>query len=72
VSPIDTRDAGKIEHDVTTFAQGSNGGLIVAAAALTVVHRDLIVALAARHRLLAQTLVGLLLRSKMERSSMIF
>jgi putative ABC transport system substrate-binding protein len=51
VSPIDVRDAGEIEHDVTTFAYGSNGGLIVAAAALTVVHRDLIVGLAARHRL---------------------
>jgi ABC-type uncharacterized transport system substrate-binding protein len=51
VSPIDARDAGEIELDVTTFAQGANGGLIVAAAALTVVHRDLIVALAARHRL---------------------
>jgi putative ABC transport system substrate-binding protein len=33
------------------FARGSNGGLIVSAAALTIVHRDLIIGLAARHRL---------------------
>jgi putative ABC transport system substrate-binding protein len=51
VSPIDVRDATEIEHTVTAFATGPNGGLIVTAAALTVVHRDLIIALAARHRL---------------------
>ena len=36
---------------MTAFARESNGGLIVAAAARTVVHRDLIVALAERYRL---------------------
>ena len=49
--PIGVRDAGAIEHDVTAFARGSNGGLIVSAAALTIVHRELIITLAARHRL---------------------
>jgi putative ABC transport system substrate-binding protein len=49
--PIGVRDASEIEHDVTAFARGSNGGLIVSAAALTIVHRDLIITLAARHRL---------------------
>jgi putative ABC transport system substrate-binding protein len=51
VSPIGVRDAGEIEHGVTAFARGSNDGLIVSAAALTIVHRDLIIALAARYRL---------------------
>ncbi len=51
VSPIDVRDAGEIERAVTAFARGSNGGLIVTASALAVVHRDLIITLAARHKL---------------------
>jgi putative ABC transport system substrate-binding protein len=51
VSPIGVRDAGEIEHGVTAFARGSNDGLIVSAAALTIVRRDLIIALAARYRL---------------------
>jgi putative tryptophan/tyrosine transport system substrate-binding protein len=49
--PIDVRDAGEIERAITAFAQGSNGGLIVAGSPAAVVHRDLIVTLAARHRL---------------------
>src|SRR5262249_3725819 len=44
-------DAGEIELAIATFAHSSNGGLIVTASALAAVHRDLIVALAARHRL---------------------
>ena len=51
LSPVDVRDAGEIERAVTAFAQGSNGGLIVTGGALAIVHRQLIVALAARHRL---------------------
>jgi putative tryptophan/tyrosine transport system substrate-binding protein len=51
VSPINVRDAGEIERAVAAFARASNGGLIVVASALAVVHRDLIVALAARHKL---------------------
>jgi putative ABC transport system substrate-binding protein len=39
------------ERAVTAFARGSNGGLIVTGGPSTVVHRDLIVTLAARHRL---------------------
>jgi len=49
-SPIGVSDAGEIERAVTTFAR-SNGGLIVTGSALTAVHRDLIVTLAARHKL---------------------
>ena len=52
LSPIDVRGADEIEHAVTAFARSSsNGGLIVTGSALATVHRDLIVALAARHRL---------------------
>ena len=49
LSPVDVRDAGEIERAVTAFARGSNGGLIVTASASTIVHRDLIATLAARH-----------------------
>ena len=51
VSPINVRDAGEIERAVAAFARSSNGGLIVTASALALVHRDLIITLAARHRL---------------------
>jgi putative ABC transport system substrate-binding protein len=51
LSPVDMRDAGEIERGVAAFARGSNDGLIVTAGALTIVHRELIIALAARHRL---------------------
>src|SRR5262249_60543384 len=44
-------DAGEIERAVTAFAGEPNGGLIVASGARVLHHRDLIVALAARHRL---------------------
>ena len=51
VSPINVRDAGEIERAVAAFARSANGGLIVTASGLAVVHRDLIVTLAARHKL---------------------
>jgi putative tryptophan/tyrosine transport system substrate-binding protein len=51
VSPINMRDAGEIERDITAFARAPNGGLIVTANALAVIHRDLIITLAARHKL---------------------
>jgi putative tryptophan/tyrosine transport system substrate-binding protein len=52
VIPINMRDAGEIEQHVETFARASlNGGLIPMASAAAVRHRDLIVTLAARHKL---------------------
>ena len=51
VFPIKAIDAGDIEHDVAEFAQTANGGLIVTANPSTVVHRELIAALAVRHKL---------------------
>jgi putative ABC transport system substrate-binding protein len=50
LSAVDVRDAGEIERAVTAFARGLNGGLIVTASALATRHRDLIIALAARHQ----------------------
>ena len=51
VTPVNVRDARVIERSVATFAQASNGGLIATASALTVVHRELIIGLAARYKL---------------------
>ena len=51
VSPVDLSDVAEIERAVTAFAREPNGGLIVVASALAVVHRKLIIELAARHRL---------------------
>jgi putative ABC transport system substrate-binding protein len=51
VSPISVRDPTEIERGIAAFARIPNGGLIVTASALAVVHRDLIVTLAARHKL---------------------
>jgi len=48
---VDVRDAGEIERSITAFARGSNGGMIVTGSAPTAIHRDLIITLAARHRL---------------------
>jgi putative ABC transport system substrate-binding protein len=49
--PIDVRNAGEIERAITEFARTPNGGLIVLPNGLSYVHRELIIALAARHRL---------------------
>jgi ABC-type uncharacterized transport system substrate-binding protein len=51
VSPVGVLDAGEIERGISTFARGPNGGLIVLPTPLTGVHRELIITLAARHRL---------------------
>jgi putative tryptophan/tyrosine transport system substrate-binding protein len=59
VSPINLRDAAEIGRKVATFAQAANGGLIVTASALSVYHRDRIIALAASHRLPAVYPLGI-------------
>ena len=51
VTPVDVRDVGETERAVAAFAPGSNGGLIVTTSTLAQVHRELIITLAARHRL---------------------
>jgi ABC-type uncharacterized transport system substrate-binding protein len=51
VSAVNIRDAGEIERAITAFARGSNSGLIVTGSGLAIVHRELIITLAARHKL---------------------
>jgi putative ABC transport system substrate-binding protein len=51
VNPVSMRDTGEIERAVEAFARSPNGGLIVTAGAAAMLHRDLIVTLAARHKL---------------------
>ncbi len=51
VSPVNVRDAAEIERAVAAFARSDGGGLVVTASALAVTHRELIITLAARHKL---------------------
>src|SRR6204780_4381701 len=51
VSPVSVRDAAEIERAVAAFARSANGGLILTAGPLSAIHHDLIITLAARHKL---------------------
>ena len=51
VNPVNMRDAGEIEDAVAAFARSPNGGLIVTAGVAATLHRELIITLAARHKL---------------------
>jgi putative tryptophan/tyrosine transport system substrate-binding protein len=51
VSPVNVRDAGEIEHAITTFARSPNSGLVLTSSPNARLHRDLIITLAARHKL---------------------
>ena len=51
VSPLNVRDADEIERAIGDFARSANAGLIITGSALAVVHRHLIITLAAKHRL---------------------
>ena len=51
VIPVNVRDAGEIERAIADFARSANGGLIPTSSAVALRHRDLIVTLAARHKL---------------------
>jgi len=51
VVPVNMRDSAEIERTLATFARSAHGGLIVTGSALATTHRDLIISLAARHRL---------------------
>jgi putative tryptophan/tyrosine transport system substrate-binding protein len=50
-TPVDSRNAGDIGRAVAQFAGVENGGLIVTPSASSVIHRDFIVQLAAKHSL---------------------
>ena len=49
--PVNVRDVGEIERDIAALARSSNGGVVVTPSPEASRHRDLIVTLAARHRL---------------------
>ena len=51
VTPIDVKDAGEIERAVAAFARSENCGMIVTGSAIATIHRELIITLAARHKL---------------------
>jgi superfamily II DNA or RNA helicase len=51
LTPIGVRDAAEIERGIAGFARGSADGLIMVGPPSSVAHRDLIIALAAQHRL---------------------
>ena len=51
VRPVNVRDAAEIERAVAAFARSDGGGLVVTASALAVTYRELIITLAARHKL---------------------
>jgi putative ABC transport system substrate-binding protein len=51
VFPVNVRDAAEIERAVAAFARSSNGGLVLTASPLAALQRNLIITLAARHKL---------------------
>ncbi|MGB8577170.1 MAG: ABC transporter substrate-binding protein [Pseudolabrys sp.] len=52
ISPLNVqRDAGEIERATAAFARAPNGGLILTASGMSILHHDLIIKLAARHKL---------------------
>ena len=51
LTPVDVNEAAEIERAVADFARVPNGGLVVTGGALVLTHRNLIIALAARHKL---------------------
>jgi ABC-type uncharacterized transport system substrate-binding protein len=51
VTSVNIRNATETERAVTAFARSPNGGLVVTSSAFAAIHRDLIITLAARHRL---------------------
>ena len=51
LSPVNARDADEIERDIAAFARSGNGGLIVTASTLAPIHINLVISLAARHKL---------------------
>jgi len=53
LTAVNVSDPGEIERAISAFAGAPNGGLVVTASPLALVHRNLIVALAARHKLCA-------------------
>jgi putative ABC transport system substrate-binding protein len=51
ISPVNVHDIAEIDRDIGAFSRPSNGGLIVTSSGRAAVHRELIITIAARHRL---------------------
>ncbi|MFL6796293.1 MAG: ABC transporter substrate-binding protein [Xanthobacteraceae bacterium] len=51
LTPFDSHEPTEIERGVSAFAREPNGGLIVVVSSMATVHRELIIALASKHRL---------------------
>jgi putative ABC transport system substrate-binding protein len=51
VIPVNMRDASEIERAIANFARSANGSLIPTSSAVALQHRNLIIALTARHKL---------------------
>jgi hypothetical protein len=51
VVPVNLSDAAELERELAAFVRSANGGLILTASALSAIHRDLIITIAARHKL---------------------
>jgi putative ABC transport system substrate-binding protein len=51
VSPVNMRDAHEMERDIAAFARSPNGGLIITSSGAAIRYRELIISLAARHKL---------------------
>jgi putative ABC transport system substrate-binding protein len=50
-SPVNVREVGEIERNIAALAHSSNGGVVVTGSPEASRHRDLIITLAAKHRL---------------------
>jgi putative ABC transport system substrate-binding protein len=48
---VSPREAGEVERAIAAFARTPNGGLITTSSALAIIRRDLIIGLAAKHKL---------------------
>jgi ABC-type uncharacterized transport system substrate-binding protein len=51
IVPVDVNDPDEMENIVAAFARSPNGGIVVTGSASAVMHRDVIIKLAAQHRL---------------------
>jgi len=63
MTPVNVRDASDIERAVSGFAGAPDGGLVVPGSGLATRHYELIIAVAARHRLPAIYPIGFFVSS---------
>jgi putative ABC transport system substrate-binding protein len=51
IIPVDVRDVGEIERAIADFARATNGGLVVTASPAALINREVVIAMAAEHKL---------------------